>query len=134
MHYGNIVSLHESGTGSMGSLDYGVGSDTNKLARFSLPSMFVFSSIRGHFTGGTEDNDLTINLDSRLGSRHDFGLKTFRGIGTGGDELHLRIPVEEYDHWTFWKGDELVITWTNPNTNVWGLEVLLIPVMEDQET
>lgn len=131
MHYGNIVSQHESGVGNMGSLDYGVGADQNRLARFSLPGMFTLSSIRGHFSGGTGYNDLIVNLDSRLGLNHDFGLETFRKIGTGGDELHLRIPKDEYGHWTFWKGDVLVITWTNPGSNTWGLEVLLIPIEED---
>ena len=131
MHYGTIVSLHESGVGSMGSLDYGVGADQNELARFSLPGMFVLSSIRGKFAGGTSYADLTVNLDSRLGPRHDFGLKTLRDVGTDRDQLHFRVPKEEYDHWTFWEGDKLVITWTNPNTIVWGLEVLLRPVMEE---
>lgn len=131
MHYGKIVSLHESGTGSMGSLDYGVGDDLNRLARFSLPGMFVLSSIRGRFSGGTSYANLTINLDSRLDSRHDFGLKTIRDVGTDRDQLHFRVPKEEYNHWTFWEGDELVIIWANPNTIVWGLEVLLIPVMEE---
>ena len=131
----NIVFQHWSGTGSMGSLSYGVGADQNNIARFGLDTRFVLVAMRGHFSGGTGDADLTVNLDSGLGPRHDFGLKTLRDIGTDGDELNLRIPMEEYDHWTFdgSKGDKIVPTWTNPNTQTWGIEVLLKPIMEMQD-
>lgn len=133
MRYGNIVFQHESGVGNMGSLDYGVGADENRVARFGLDTKFVLVAIRGHFSGGTGDADLTVNLDSGLGLRHDFGLKTIRDVGTDGDELNLRIPMEEYDHWTFCgcRGDKIVPTWTNPGSNTWGLEVLLRPIEEE---
>ena len=132
----DIISQHWSGTGDMGSLDYIIGADVNNAARFGLDGKFVLIAIRGHFSGGTGHNALTVNLDSGFGPNYDFGLKTFPDVGTDGDEVDFRIPAEELIHWIFdgsngsdgSEGDVIVPTWTNPNTQRWGLEVLLVPV------
>lgn len=126
----DIIVQRWSGTGDMGSLDYGIGTDVNNAARFGLDTKFVLVAIRGHFRGGTGQNDLTVNLVSGFGRAYDFGLKTFPDVGTDGDEVSFRIPADEHIHWIFdgSKGDKIVTTWTNPNTQTWGLEALLMPV------
>lgn len=138
----DIILQHETGLGNMGSLAYGEGADVNRVARFWIPGKFVLAFIRGHFGldfegGGSSYADLTINVDSRLGKQYNTGLKTLRDVGVGGKEVNFRIPAEEHFHWIFVggkdgsKGDEIVVVWTNPNTNVWGLEVGLIPIEEE---
>lgn len=126
----DIIFQHWSGEGDMGSLDYILGTDVNNAARFGLDTKFVLVAIRGHFHDGTGQNDLTVNLDSGLGRNYDFGLKTFPDVGTDGDEVEFRVPADEHIHWVFdgSKGDVIVPTWTNPNTQIWGLDVLLLPV------
>jgi hypothetical protein len=75
---------------------------------------------------------MVINLDSGYGSQFDVALKTITGLGVGGNDCNFRVMPEEQIHWVFdgAAGDEIVLTWTDPGTTKWGVEILLIPVKE----
>lgn len=132
------------GSGSMGAVE-----TVSSVGRFQHPtarSAYTLYGIRGNFSGGSASASLAIRIDSRheaqdlvaytapgassqIASRFDFTLFTLPKIGTGGVNLHLRILPEEYPFFTFYRDtisgrwDTLVLEWTNPNTQVWALEV-----------
>lgn len=133
----DVIVLRDYGTGNMGSLGFGSGGDTNNKARFSWPEgKYVLSSIRAHFSGGSGSADVIVNLDSGTGPPFDAKLLKVTDLGTGGEDAHVRILPEEHIHWLFdgLAGDEVVLTWTNPDSGnmIWGVEVFLIPVKEKE--
>ena len=121
----SIIQKHDSGAEvSMGDV-----TNTASQARFWLDTAFGLAFIRGHFTGGTSQTGMAIRVDSRLGTRHDTKLWTMQDVGTDGDaDVNFRIGDSELAHWTFPAGDVLVLEWTNPNTQTWGIVAGLYPI------
>jgi hypothetical protein len=78
--------------------------------------------IRGTFTGGSSYADLAIKLAHR-NRVTVFTLHTLKDVGTGGNQVHLRILPGEEKAWTFPPCDQIVLEWTNPNTQEWTVEV-----------
>lgn len=115
-----IVPLSDSGVGtSMGDV-----TDTTSPARFWLETDFGVAFIRGRFTDGSGQDNLVVRVDSQLGTRHDYTLRTIENVGTDGRaNVNFRISSSDLIHWVFTKGDVLVLEWTNPNTQVWGITV-----------
>jgi hypothetical protein len=132
----------------MGDVD-----DRNSAGRFWLPveKCYTLYGIMGSVTGGSGTNaDLLVRKDSRLSfpevtsysagtaggtldSLFDHTLHTFDSFGASGGKSSIMLLVEpgEYGMFTFWKDpatgiyDHLVLTWVNPGSQRWGLEVLL---------
>ncbi len=131
----DVIIQRDNGTGIMGSLAYLTDSDTNNSARFGLDVPYVLVALRGHFSGAAGQADATINLDSGWGPKYDTALWILDGpSGTGvgvGKDIRFRVQLDELQHWKFdgGAGDEIVITWTNPDIDniTWGLEALLAP-------
>ena len=121
-----IATLYDGGTGNMGSLTYGEDTDTNDAARFTIcDCRFVPVFIRVHFSGsGSGTADMVVNVDSHQGYHYDHALFTLKSVGIG-TPVNFRIPHDERAEWLFDAGDELVLTWTNPDSpNItWGATV-----------
>lgn len=110
----------------MGTIPTYDGTETTKLGRFYLETptwCLVFARV--HFFGGTGTATLYLYVDSRLGRNFDANLWQVTTAGTTGNDAFLRILPGELPHWTFRQGDELVFTWTNPDSGnmAWGIEV-----------
>lgn len=110
----------------MGTIPTYDGTETTKLGRFYLETptwCLVFARV--HFFGGTGTATLYLYVDSRLGRNFDTNLWQVTSAGTTGNDAFLRILPGEFPHWTFRQGDELVFTWTNPDSGnmAWGIEV-----------
>lgn len=148
-HPSQLVPLPAQGAGNMGDID-----DQNSKGRFWLPvtKCFTLYGIMGNVSGGSGTNaNVLVRKDSRLSfpevtsytggtaggtltSRFDHTLHTLENFGSGtGGKTSLMMLVEpgEYGMFTFWKDlatgiyDHLVLTWANPGSQIWGLEVLL---------
>jgi hypothetical protein len=130
----------------MGDID-----DRDSAGRFWLPvkRCFTLYGIMGNVSGGSGSADLLVRKDSRLSfpevtsysagtaggtltSRFDHTLHTLENFGTGDKTaIMFRVMPEEYGMFTFWKDrdtgiwDHLVLTWANPGSQVWGMEVML---------
>jgi hypothetical protein len=143
-----VHTLHESGD----SENMGTVGDIDSKARFKLDVEACYPLIyaRGTFLSGTSQADLTINVDSRLVSPglmayedgtptdvevatpHDHTLLTVPDVGTDGNRLNMRVLEDELQFYTFWRDPETdildvcVLTWTNPNTQRWAIEVGLV--------
>ena len=125
----NLILLHDSGTGDMGSLDYLVGTDVNDAARWPVECVRAsISSLRVHYdpAGTAGLADLVIRLYSHLGEAYDMTLHTIENCGVGAD-VNFRVPKDQQDHYYVCQGDQIVLTWTNPGTARWGAELALVP-------
>lgn len=123
-----IVPQSYGGTANMGTIPTYDGTETTRVGRFSLDvDVWCLVFARAHFLGGTGTATMTLYVDSRLGRNHDSNLWAWTSAGTTGNDVNFRIVPEELMHWSFRRGDELVFTWTNPDTGnmAWGLEVAL---------
>ena len=133
---GEPIIMAEADTGDMGSLAYGTRvsgtSDLNGKARFSLGNSkaFALTAIRVHFTSGSGTADMSINIDSHRGTNFDTLVKVVRAVGTGTD-ANWRVPKDQQDEWVVEPGDDVVLTWTDPGTTIWGITVTLRPVLPD---
>lgn len=132
-----IVELNDDGMGDMGSLTFGEDvagtEDDNAKARFTLAdTRFALSSIRVHFSKGTGVASFVINVDSCRKNAYDTALVTLTNRGTSGKEVFFRVCEEDMEHWIFdgRRGDVIVPTWTNPDSDVmeWGMTVFLYPI------
>lgn len=124
-----IVILNDGGSANMGVLDFVPDSQ----AHFHLggPS-FALVFVRIHFKEGDGSKaDVAIQVDSSRDDSYDTILYTFKDRGTGKD-LNFRVPEDQLMHYVFQAGDELVLTWANPDTGntVWGAEVGLLEVSD----
>jgi hypothetical protein len=145
-HPSQLVVKAAHGTGNMGDID-----DRNSAGRFWLPvqKCYTLYGIMGNVSGGSGAANLAIRKDSRLSfsevtsytagtaggtltSRFDHTLHTLENFGTGTNaSIMFRVMPEDYGVFTFWKDeatgiyDHLVLTWTNPGSQIWGLEVML---------
>ncbi len=148
-HPSQLVVRPAQGNGNMGDVD-----DRNSDGRFWLPvaKCFTLYGLLGNVAGGTGANaDLLVRKDSRLSfpevtsytggtaggtltSRFDHTLHTLESFGSdtaAHAKLMMLVEPGEYGMFTFWKDkvtgiyDHLVLTWANPGSQVWGLEVLL---------
>lgn len=86
-------------------------------------------AVRGRFIGGSGNATLSIKLDHRAGGGlYDWTLKTFATTGSTNPDLNFHAS-DEADLWAypFFRGDELVFDWTNPDAGNmrWVLEVFL---------
>lgn len=123
-----IIVQADGGSANMGSLPTYAGPPTGEYstARFKLETdIWCLVFARVHFSGGTGTATLSLYIDSRLGSRHDTNLWSWTSAGTTGNDVNFRIVPDELMHWAFRKDDELVFTWTNPDTGnmLWAIEV-----------
>jgi len=99
--------------------------DMNAL--FALDRRFRLVFVRVHFVGGAGTAPLHVEVQSAGGSAFDARLFTIHRAGVGRD-VHLRVPAQESlepSPWTFQPGDQLLLTWTNPDagTMTWGASV-----------
>lgn len=155
-HPSQLVIRPAQGAGNMGDVD-----DRNSAGRFWLPvqKCYTLYGIMGNVTGGSGTNaNVLVRKDSRLSfpevtsysegtaggtltSLFDHTLHTFESFGSTGGNSSLMLLVEpgEYGMFTFWKDpatgiyDHLVLTWANPGTQRWGLEVLLWDTSQIQD-
>lgn len=121
-----------SSTGVAGA---SMGSVTNESSccRFAVtvggvavPFGLVF--IRGLFSGGTGEADLSVQVDNVLGAKLDFTLLKLKNVGTDTwAELNVRVDAADRRGLIFKAGDVMVLNWTNPGSQVWGVEVGLEP-------
>ena len=122
-----LVIRYDGGSGNMADLVF--GAPTNTEGRFSIPGgeSFAVVYIRLHFASGSNTADVALHVDSHQESQFDTKLWKWQARGTGTD-LNFRVPEDQIVHFTFQAGDEMVLTWTNPDsgTMVWGAEVALI--------
>lgn len=90
------------------------------------PWALVF--LRCHFSretgSGSSTADMTLQVQRDKDSKFDTLLYTFSAVGDDAD-VSLRIAAHERDQWYFDDGDQLLISWTNPDSgNLWyGLTV-----------
>lgn len=113
---GSVELLRSNGTGT-----------GNMSESYSQGTAWRPVFARCHFSGGSGTNDLVISLNSGLGTAYDVVLWTVKNVGTGTD-INLRFDHDEINGpspWTFQSNDDLVFTWTNPDSPnmTWGLEV-----------
>lgn len=96
---------------------------------FKLNGRFRLLFVRCHFIGGAGAAALSISLDHALGSAYDALLDKVATAGTGNDVNHIIADRTMPSPWTFQKGDQIRILWTNPDPGnmSWGLEVGLAP-------
>lgn len=114
--------------------------DAQSIARWGLsyedgPAIpFVLVYVRAWFSGGTGDADMELKqaIASEPSGLFDNVIRKFPDCGTDGDDfVDFRVSDDdEYAHWKWDAGDELVFEWTNPNsgTMVWKLEIGLAPI------
>ena len=102
----------------MGTLD-----DRTSVARFSRPGPWVPIRLLGKFTGGTSSAPLTIYLDHDPEySLYNLELKSFASIGTDGTANLIWVPFDyETQAYVVMPPAEVVLVWTNPNTQKWEL-------------
>ncbi len=97
---------------------------------FSLDWRYRLVFVRCHLVGGTGTAAMAISVDSTEGSYYDTRLFTLAQVGTGYD-VNFRIGADEVAEpspWSFQAGDELRITWANPDSGnmSWGIDVGLV--------
>lgn len=131
-----IRLFRTSGSGNMGD----VTTDTDQKARFTLADAqrFVPVFIRAHFYGSGSTAGLTLKIrshasfayatagDATTGGEHDVALFTADKRGVGAD-FNLRLVEGDFEGWIFENGDQIVLEWTDPGTNYWGITVALAP-------
>lgn len=120
----DIVTIRQSGSGNMGSV-----TDALSVARASLPSpTYALKSLRVTFTAGTSSATLSLKRDSGYGTIYDTTLRTFLGVGNGGDSVNFRVPDAELADYLFRTDpvtrmkDVAVLEWTDPGTSSWLIE------------
>jgi hypothetical protein len=126
-----IIRQHDGGAGDMGTVE----TETSQ-ARFGLSDslwllLFVrvnFHAASGATASGTADMAIIRHDEDRV-EWQDATLLTRTKAGTDND-VNIRILPDEYPGWTFLPTQQLVLTWTNPDSGdlLWGVEVGLYPV------
>ncbi len=97
---------------------------------FGLNENWTLLFVRCHFTGGSSSADFVIGLNATQGAVYDMALYTVDEVGTGSRDVHFRLGTRETGDpsaWEYRAGDLATFTWTNPNTQTWGLTVGMIP-------
>jgi hypothetical protein len=97
---------------------------------FGLAVNWTLVAIRCHFTGGSGSADFVVALDAELGAAYDTTLYTVPSVGTDTNDVHFRLGTSETGDpsaWQYRADDQLTFAWTNPNTQTWGLVVIMIP-------
>ena len=125
VHPNDVIFQTANGTANMGTV-----ADKTSIARFGLPNeRYVLLFIRLHArdisgSASATTATVTVNVDSRNNLPYDCALYTIAGFGKSADQF-LRIEPSEYTEWTFEVDDQLVLTWTNPDSGNlgWGVEV-----------
>lgn len=123
-----VVKQRSTGSGNMGSIQ-----DDTDPVRFGLDHKFYLLWIRAKFTGGSSSATMKVKLrhkDRRgwlTGSadgRFDFVELEALKLGTGvtSDFNWVVQGEDELHRYIYEPGDFLVPEWTNPNTQVWGIE------------
>ncbi len=129
----DLILLHDSGTSDMGSLDFLIGTDVNRVARWPVeePGLSI-SSLRVHFAtvpgeGGTGVADLQIWVDSQRGTAFDHLLWTIPDVGIGAD-INFRVPVNQEKHFYVEQGDSPVLIWASPDDGKieWGATLAMV--------
>jgi len=128
-----VVKQRATGAGNMGD----VQSDTDPV-RFGLLEDYYLLWIRAKFSGGTGSATMQVKLrhKDRRGwiaattdGRFDFVELEALTLGTGGTaNFNSLVPADEHHRYIYDGGELLVPEWTNPNTQVWGIELGLAPV------
>ena len=135
VHPSDLIVKAASGTGNMGDV-----TDVDSPCRFTMDAdRWCLRWIRAGFVGGTTQADLTLCVDNHrmppdwrdtadalMASAYDFTLYTIEDAGVDGWFGMWRADDTEMADYTFMRGDILVPTWTNPNTQEWALEVAMI--------
>lgn len=84
--------------------------------------------VRCHFSretgSGTDTAAMTLSYHRDRDDKHNTLLWTLAARGDDAD-VHFRIPLDEREAWTFERGDQLKIEWTNPDPGnlTWALDV-----------
>lgn len=103
----------------------GSGNISEVISSNGTPFIPVF--VRCHFTGVAGLANLTVSVDSGMGSVHDTTLYTDQSVGVDAD-CHLKFTDNE----TSWPSpfslsanDKLKVEWGNPNSGniTWGLAI-----------
>lgn len=130
MHRGPVISIASRGSGVMGDV-----ADRSSICRYSLDGRFTPIHLRGKFSGGTGSATLTLSVDSRIATNaRDATLLSITSVGTSGDAfINHRWPADEAEGWIFEDGDELVLTWPNPDIGnmLWNIDFGLARVIGD---
>jgi len=135
VHPDDLVILPAYGTGNMGSV-----TDIHSTCRFRLDAdRWCLRWIRVGFVGGSGEADLAICVDNGrmaqglrdtssvlITSPYDFTLYTIEDVGVASWRGQWRAEDSELADYVFQRGDVLVLTWTNPSTTRWGVEVALV--------
>jgi hypothetical protein len=122
------ILLQANGTENMGDV-----TNPNSICRFTMKEdRWHVVYIRWKVTklsGDGGNANLAFYIDRKhITGLHIYLLGTMRDMGDPGDlDMNLRIMPFEAEHWTFRRGDELVLTWTNPDSGnmQWEVEVEL---------
>lgn len=137
VHPSDLVIEAANGTGNMGGV-----TDVDSPCRFTMDAdRWCLRWMRVGFIGGTTQADLTLRIDSHrlppdwrdtaaalMASPYDFNLYTIEDAGVDGWFGMWRADDTEMADYMFMRGDILVPTWTNPNTQHWAIEVAMIDV------
>ena len=115
-----IIRARSMGTGNMGDVTV----KTSVARAGSLSSVWTMLYIRLHFSAGSGSATCQVQLDALESTLYDFIIDEFQAVGTGSD-VNFRLEPEDYVHWTFQPRDDIVLTWTNPDsgTMTWGSEI-----------
>jgi len=95
----------------------------DKVFGGDAPFRLVF--IRMHFYEGSGTAHVGVHVDSGAGEEYDTKLYTCKDRGNGAD-VNLVLSQEESkgpSPWSFFRGDKLRLTWTDPDSSKWGIEV-----------
>lgn len=138
-HPSEIQVFTELGTSgeNMGSV-----TDLDSKCRFWLDVELCYTLVfvRGYFESVSADTlkaDLSLRVDSRhepsgmtgdissalLTSPLDMLPFTLKDVGIGGDPIGMIIEKADIPIFTLYKGDILVLEWTNPDDQRWGVQV-----------
>ncbi|UCF33487.1 MAG: hypothetical protein JSV78_14245 [Phycisphaerales bacterium] len=91
----------------------------------SLDRAFRLVYARCHFGSGMGGSTFHIDVASGQGSAYDTRLTSVLDRGPGKDLFFYPrdVSLTQPSPYTFQAGDELRLTWTNPGSIEWGLEV-----------
>lgn len=133
-----IERFTQSDSTSMGT----VGDRTITVARFKLDDVedgYALADVNIRNTGGSAGRaDLTLNVDHRIGPAYDFTLLTWKDFGNGAatDKSNIKLAIKDWELrvFTFLRNsvtgilDELVFAYSNPNTQIWAIDIGLVDI------
>ena len=98
----------------------------NITAGYAPPEEAALKYLRIHFVGGSGTADVTISHQSDEGAEWNTDIAVFPDRGTGAD-LYYVVADHLLTGSIFQPTAPLVISWTNPSTTTWGIEIGWIP-------